>query len=192
VLLSSRASTKGRKGRETRREKIAMTTQRKIATPVPVAAAPKPSRKPPQSPSGKPYQSPVVEDRPYSVRHHGKNVEKMSELFSKSHSVPRLLDEPQSPSKGPLRGRGEVGEIDTNNLRRVKDLADGIFSKSPSVPRIIDSPHSYRAKVEVGEIDTDSIKHVKELADKLNLSPPLFSFAKEESRVGEKSNLARV
>lgn len=131
-------------------------TSHDFDTPASSPGAPKSPTVPPPSPG----------DRPYSVRHHGKKVDRMSAVFSKTHSVPRLLSEPPSP-----RGKGEVGEIDTKHIRRVKDLAGRVFAKSHSLPKCFDSPHSYRAKVDVGEIDTEHIRHVKDLANEINRCP---------------------
>ena len=84
-------------------------------------------------PSSEHHLSP---ERNYTVRErHGAEWQKLHDMFDKNHggSVPKLFDAPASPRSydGYTKSKATVGEIDSEHIKSVKEIAKELNAKSP-------------------------------------------------------------
>ena len=75
-------------------------------------------------------------ERKYTVRErHGAEWQKLHDMFDKNHggSVPKLFDAPASPRSydGYTKSKATVGEIDSEHIKSVKEIAKELNAKSP-------------------------------------------------------------
>ena len=75
-------------------------------------------------------------ERNYTVRErHGTEWQKLHDMFDKNHggSVPKLFDAPASPRSydGYTKSKATVGEIDSEHIKSVKEIAKELNAKSP-------------------------------------------------------------
>ena len=75
-------------------------------------------------------------ERNYTVRErHGAEWQKLHDMFDKNHggSVPKLFDAPASPRSydGYTKSKATVGEIDSEHIKSVKEIANELNARSP-------------------------------------------------------------
>ena len=100
-------------------------------------------------------------ERNYTVRErHGAEWQKLHDMFDKNHggSVPKLFDAPASPRSydGYTKSKATVGEIDSEHIKSVKEIAQELNARSPK--RAEDS------NTTIGEIDMSKVPPAPTLA----------------------------
>ena len=76
----------------------------------------------------------LTTERNYTVRErHGAEWQKLHDKFEKGGSVPKLFDAPSSPRSNDAytKSKASVGEIDSEHIKSVKELANELNSRSP-------------------------------------------------------------
>ena len=76
----------------------------------------------------------LTTERNYTVRErHGAEWQKLHDKFERGSSVPKLFDAPSSPRSNDAytKSKASVGEIDSEHIKSVKELANELNSRSP-------------------------------------------------------------